>query len=71
MVRKLGWKKIIALLILLLQAIALFVPSAVHKVEPPTSFAACELKRWFDDVVEFWLDLLRPREERDTSRVEI
>lgn len=71
MIRRLGWKKIIALLILLLQAIALFVPTAVQKVDPPTSFAAHELKRWIDDVVEFWLDLFGPEREPDSSQVEV
>lgn len=69
--RRLSWKKIIALLILLLQAIALFVPTAVHRAEPPTSFAAHELGRWFDDVVDFWLDLFGLGKGEEPSQVEI
>lgn len=61
--KRVTWGKLIALLILLLQAVAIFVPAITHRVEPPTSFASYELRRWIDDVVKFWVGLFKPGEK--------
>lgn len=54
-----SWRTIIALLILVLQAIALFVPTVMGEAEPPKSFAVAELGRWFGEVLKFWAGFFR------------
>jgi hypothetical protein len=72
--RRLTWKQIIALLILLLQAVSVLIPTLAQQVEPPTSFVSDELGHWASQVKEFWLGLFQLGEkesQRSTQKANI
>lgn len=51
---RINWRKIITIIILILQLIAALIPTLAHEARFPTAFSTQEIGRWFVGIYEYW-----------------
>ena len=51
---RINWRKIITIIILILQLIAALIPTLAHEARFPTSFSTQEIGQWFVQIYEYW-----------------
>jgi hypothetical protein len=51
---RINWRKIITIIILILQLIAALIPTLAREARFPTSFTAQEIGQWLVQIYEYW-----------------